>query len=48
MSPNRGNRATDSVRRLERRAHSREFAEPTCFTTAAFADSVHSMLGVRR
>src|ERR1700761_8420478 len=22
-----------------------EFAEPTCFTTAAFADSVHSMLG---
>ena len=22
-----------------------EFAEPTCFTTAAFADSVHTMLG---
>jgi len=21
-----------------------EFAEPTCFTTAAFADSVHAML----
>jgi 2-(1,2-epoxy-1,2-dihydrophenyl)acetyl-CoA isomerase len=21
-----------------------EFAEPTCFTTAAFADSVHTML----
>jgi 2-(1,2-epoxy-1,2-dihydrophenyl)acetyl-CoA isomerase len=24
-----------------------EFAEPTCFTTAAFADSVHSMLAAR-
>ena len=24
-----------------------EFAEPTCFTTAAFADSVHTMLGGR-
>jgi 2-(1,2-epoxy-1,2-dihydrophenyl)acetyl-CoA isomerase len=22
-----------------------EFAEPICFTTAAFADSVHAMLG---
>ena len=24
-----------------------EFAEPTCFTTAAFAYSVHTMLGGR-
>jgi 2-(1,2-epoxy-1,2-dihydrophenyl)acetyl-CoA isomerase len=24
-----------------------EFAEPTCFTTAAFADSVHTMLSKR-
>jgi 2-(1,2-epoxy-1,2-dihydrophenyl)acetyl-CoA isomerase len=24
-----------------------EFAEPTCFTTAAFADSVHTLLGAR-
>ena len=24
-----------------------EFAEPTCFTTAAFADSVHTMLAGR-